>query len=63
MSGRYAWASPREEKRPQLFDLFADPHENRYLASSHPEVVARLARRLEQWWPTPQRKVLTQWTD
>ena len=63
LSDRYAWASPREEKRPQLFDLFADPHENRNLASSHPEVVARLVRRLEQWWPTPQRKVITQWTD
>ena len=63
VSARYASSNPRDEKRPQLFDLIADPHENANLASKHPEIVTRLAERLERWWPTPQRKVLTRWTD
>ena len=42
---RYASSHPRAEKRPQLFDLLADPHENTNLAAANPEVVARLAPR------------------
>ncbi len=61
--GRYARHHPRSEKRPQLFDLLSDPHEDRNLAPQHPEVVARLAARLEDWWPVTQRQVLTHWTD
>ncbi len=61
--GRYASSHPRTEKRPQLFDLLADPHENHNLAAQHPEVVARLAARLQAWWPVTERQVLTQWTD
>jgi arylsulfatase A-like enzyme len=61
--GRYASSHPRTEKRPQLFDLLADPHEETNLAGSHPEVVARLAARLQQWWPVTQRQVLTKWTE
>lgn len=61
--GRYARHHPRSEKRPQLFDLLSDPHEDRNLAPQHPEVVARLAARLEDWWPVTQRQVLTRWTD
>ena len=60
---RYASSHPRTEKRPQLFDLLADPHEDRNLAKDHPEVVARLAARLQDWWPVTKRQVLTQWTD
>jgi arylsulfatase A-like enzyme len=63
VSARYASSNPRDEKRPQLFDLLADPHENTNLASRHPDVVARLARRLEHWWPATGRQVLTTWTD
>ena len=59
----YAKTHPRTEIRPQLFDLPADPHENTNLASSNPEVVARLAARLQEWWPVTQRQVLTEWTD
>lgn len=61
--GRYASSHPRTEKRPQLFDLRSDPHENQNLAAQHPELVARLAEQLQAWWPVTQRQVLTQWTD
>lgn len=61
--GRYASSHPRAEKRPQLFDLLTDPHEDHNLAAQHPEVVARLAARLQEWWPVSQRQVLTRWTD
>jgi hypothetical protein len=61
--GRYARHHPRTEKRPQLFDLLADPHENRSLAAQHPEVVARLAAKIQNWWPVTTRQVITTWTD
>ncbi|MCU0873606.1 MAG: sulfatase, partial [Pirellulaceae bacterium] len=61
--GRYAQHHPRTEKRPQLFDLLADPHEDRNLAADNPEVVERLAAKLQAWWPVTQRKVLTKWSD
>lgn len=61
--GRYASSHPRTEKRPQLYDLLADPHENTNLAAQNPEVVARLAARLQAWWPVTKRQVLTEWTD
>lgn len=61
--GRYARHHPQTEKRPQLFDLLSDPHENNNLASQHPEVVTRLAGRLQAWWPVTQRQVLTEWSD
>lgn len=60
---RYASSHPRTEKRPQLYDLLADPHENTNLAAQNPEVVARLAARLQEWWPVTQRQVLTEWTE
>ena len=61
--GRYASSHPRAEKRPQLFDLLADPTEDKNVASENPEVVARLAAKLQAWWPVTERQVLTQWTD
>ena len=36
---------PRTDKRPQLFDLIADPHETKNLASNNPTVVAELAKK------------------
>ena len=60
---RYASSHPRTEKRPPLFNLLADPLEHQNLAKDHPELVARLADRLQEWWPVSQRQVLTQWTD
>jgi arylsulfatase A-like enzyme len=61
--GRYASSHPRTEKRPQLYDLLADPHENTNLAAQNPEVVARLAAHLQEWWPVTKRQVLTEWTE
>lgn len=61
--GRYTKDHPRTEKRPQLFDLIGDPHEENNLASENPEVVARLAARLQEWWPVTKRQVITEWTE
>ncbi len=63
VSARYASANPRTEKRPQLFDVIADPQENKNVAAQNPAVVARLVARLQEWRPTPGRKVLTTWKD
>lgn len=60
---RYASSHPRTEKRPQLFDLIADPHEDQNLAAKNPEIVKRLADKLQAWWPVTERQVLTEWTD
>lgn len=57
--GRYGVHHPRTEKRPQLFDLLADPHEDKNLAGEHPEVVAALAKKIAAWWPVTERKVQT----
>jgi len=56
---RYASTHPREEKRPQLFNLADDPHETKNLAGQHPEIVARFAKEIENWWPVTERKVIT----
>ena len=61
--GRYASSHPRTEKRPQLYDLLADPHEETNLAAQNPEVVSRLAARLQEWWPVTKRQVITEWSD
>jgi arylsulfatase A-like enzyme len=56
---RYASSHPRDEKRPQLFDLLADPHEETNLAGQHPEVVEELAADLDAWYPVKRRQTLT----
>lgn len=58
--GRYKWSHPKEEKRPQLYDLKSDPHEAENLASENPEVVAKLAKKIAKWWPS-ERKAVTTW--
>ncbi len=55
---RYQSTHPRTEKRPQLFDLEKDPHEKENLAGSQPEIVARLAKKIAQWYPLKERKTL-----
>lgn len=62
VSDRYSKANPRDDKRPQLFDLLADPHENKNLAASQPETVARLAAKLERWWSPTGRTAQTKWS-
>ena len=58
---RYKTTHPREEKRPQLFNLLEDPKEEVNLAEQNPKVVARLAAKSGKWWPVKERKVLTKW--
>lgn len=60
-TNRYASSHPRTEKRPQLFDLLADPHETKNLAADNPDVVSRLAGEIRDWWPVTERKVLEAW--
>jgi uncharacterized sulfatase len=36
---------------PELYDLKADPHEERNLADEKPEIVARLTTEIDTWWP------------
>lgn len=59
--GRYASSHPRTERRPQLFDLQADPQELKNLASENPEVVAKLAAKISDWWPVKERKTIESW--
>ncbi len=56
---RYQSTHPREERRPQLFDLIADPGEQTNLAAEHPQIVERLATRIQKWYPVTKRKTLT----
>jgi len=52
---RPEWDS-RTVTGPQLFDLLDDPHEKRNVAASHPGVVARLAGRIDEWYPARKRR-------
>jgi len=56
---RYKTTHPREEKRPQLFNLRTDPDEATNLAGENPRVVARMAKQIEDWYPVKERKVVT----
>lgn len=56
--GRYARVHPRTQSGVQLFDLLADPHEDQNLAARHPKIVARLAEKLQEWWPVTERQIL-----
>ncbi|MFK8113926.1 MAG: sulfatase [Rubripirellula sp.] len=55
---RYQSTHPRTEKRPQLFDLEADPAEETNLAQQNPQVVAKLAAAINDWYPAEERKAL-----
>ena len=52
-----------QDFRPQLYNLAQDPDEKENLAASNPQTVARLARRIDAWWPAGDRKTLTKWSD
>jgi len=58
---RYERVHPRDEKRPQLFDLLQDPHETNNLAADHPEIVSELAAEIHEWWPVTEREVIESW--
>lgn len=54
---RYHTTHPRAEKRPQLFDLIADPAEQRNLAGQYPDIVSHLAENIASWYPVRERRV------
>ncbi len=56
---RYPHVHPRKEKRPQLFNLKKDPGEKQNLAGQLPEIVAKMAAMIEDWYPVPERNALT----
>ena len=56
---RYKSTHPREEKRPQLFNLKEDPWESKNLAKENPDIVRKLSTAIADWYPTKERKVLT----
>lgn len=58
---RYQSTHPRTEKRPQLFDLIADPTETKNLAAENPEVIAALAKQIEDWYTVNERKTIKKW--
>ncbi|MEO2047873.1 MAG: sulfatase-like hydrolase/transferase [Pirellulales bacterium] len=55
---RYESTHPREVRGPQLYNLEADPAETANLADKHPKKVARLAKRIEDWYPLKKAKLL-----
>lgn len=57
-TNRYASTHPRTEKGPQLFDLIADPVEDHNLAKDNPELVSRLAAKIQAWYPVTQRQTI-----
>lgn len=56
---RYQSTHPRTEKRPQLFDLSSDPRESQNRAGEHPEIVEKMVRKIENWYPLHDRKTVT----
>jgi len=56
---RYQSTHPRTEKGPQLFNLEADPAEENNVAKQHPDVVAQLAEKIQQWYPVKERETIT----
>lgn len=57
--GRHTENHPRADVRPQLYDLLNDPSEQQNVASQHPELLMRLADKLNDWWPVTKRQVQT----
>ena len=52
----------RTDKRPQLFDLIADPSETKNLASENPTVIAELGEKIKHWYPLTERKTVEHWS-
>ncbi len=56
IEGDWKLILPKDGKNPELYDLKTDPHERKNLAGGSPDVVKRLAGRIEAWWPTESRQ-------
>ncbi len=53
IDGRWKLILPAEQaetKQPELYDILADPREQKDLAEQNSEVVAALSRKLDAWW-------------
>ena len=48
--GRYRAVHAGRSRSPQLYDVVADPFERHDLVEKNPEVVARLQKRVNDWW-------------
>lgn len=51
IAGNWKLILPKDRAQPELYDLSDDPFEKRNLAADHAEVVSRLTKRLDDWWP------------
>jgi uncharacterized sulfatase len=55
VSGRWKLIAPDPANEPaalpELYDLEADPFEEKDLSAEDPETVARLREKLDGWWP------------
>jgi uncharacterized sulfatase len=51
VKSRYTLVHATSPRKPQLFDLLADPHETINLADRYPNVVEHLSWRIRHWWP------------
>ncbi len=49
-AGRHGSVHATRPAQPQLFDLHGDPTETHDLAEQKPEIVVRLAGKIEKWW-------------
>jgi arylsulfatase A-like enzyme len=56
---RYTSTHPRDEKRPQLFNLKHDPWEKENLAKENPDRVRKMSKAIEKWYPVKERQTLT----
>ena len=48
--GRYAFTHLRTNRKPQLYNLLEDPHENKNVAASNPEIVRQLTKLIQDSW-------------
>ena len=54
--GRYAHVHPRKDRSPKLYNLAKDPGELENLAKENPEIVERLTKKLNDWYPAEAEK-------
>jgi arylsulfatase A-like enzyme len=52
------WGRWRLLENRELYDVRADPHQDRDVAAEHPEVVARMRKHLDTWWAGVRDRVL-----
>ena len=55
---RYKSTHPRTERGPQLYNLEADPHEEKNVAAENRQLVAKLGKKIADWYPLKSAKLL-----